>query len=32
MARNEKQNRRPARETRAPAYIAWHGPTRTAKV
>lgn len=24
MARNDKQNRRPARENRAPAYIAWH--------
>ncbi|CAH1666136.1 conserved hypothetical protein [Hyphomicrobiales bacterium] len=24
MARNEKQNRRPARENRTPAYIAWH--------
>ncbi len=24
MARNEKQNRRPTRENRAPTYIAWH--------
>ena len=24
MARNDKQTRRPTRETRAPAYIAWH--------
>lgn len=24
MARTEKQNRKPARENRAPAYIAWH--------
>ena len=24
MARNEKQSRRPAPETRSPAYIAWH--------
>lgn len=24
MARNDRQNRRPARENRSPAYIAWH--------
>ena len=24
MARNEKQNSKPARENRAPRYIAWH--------
>lgn len=24
MAPNEKQNRQPARENRAPAFIAWH--------
>jgi hypothetical protein len=24
MARTEKQNRQPTRETRSPAYIAWH--------